>query len=313
MNNKNKNNGILNDLYKSYLVYANNIKNWQNKSKTDLANGFIQAEKENNNLLLNSYFATLMLKYWYMIPYLYKQNKCLKLEIEEYVALIEDSLRKGLSYRRWLDKSFEVSKDKDGAEKVFNRCIWSVIKGQYKFSNFYNNKINYETLSLDELKEKVQNKNSDCIENNLEQYEIEDFNNYMNKQNSKNNIKDIVEYFIYNEDYIGALIVDLIAYGECFKNYKEKIIFKDIDTNENIEVKNQISKFEPKKIISLLNKLNVNDIKYYKHNYLLNQEAMKQCLSKVSKIPNSKLYEKLNNTLLTIKNNNNLLSILLDN
>lgn len=308
-----KNNCILNDLYKSYLVYANNIKNWQNKSKTDLANGFIQAEEENNDLLLNSYFAALMCKYWYMIPYLYKQNRCLKLEIEEYVSLIEDSLRKGLSYRRWQDKSFEVSKEKDGAEKVFNRCIWSVIKGQYKFSNFYNNKINYETLSLDELKEKVQNKNSDCVEINLDQYEIEDFNNYMNKQNSKNNIKDIIEYFIYNEDYIGAVIVDLIAYGECFKTYKEKNIMKDIDTSENIEIKNSVIQFEPKKIISLLNKLKVENINYYKCNYDLNQEMMKNCLLKINKIPNKKLYEKIDNTLLTIKNNNNLLSILLNN
>lgn len=308
-----KNNCILNDLYKSYLVYANNIKNWQNKSKTDLANGFIQAEEENNDLLLNSYFAALMCKYWYMIPYLYKQNRCLKLEIEEYVSLIEDSLRKGLSYRRWQDKSFEVSKEKDGAEKVFNRCIWSVIKGQYKFSNFYNNKINYETLSLDELKEKVQNKNSDCVEINLDQYEIEDFNNYMNKQNSKNNIKDIIEYFIYNEDYIGAVIVDLIAYGECFKTYKEKNIMKDIDTNEKIEIKNSVIQFEPKKIISLLNKLKVENINYYKYNYDLNQEMMKNCLLKINKIPNKKLYEKIDNTLLTIKNNNNLLSILLNN
>ena len=309
----NKTNNILKDLYNSYLLYANNIENWQNKNKTDLANGYIEAENNKNELLMNSYFATLMCKYWYMIPYLYNQNKCLKLNIEEFVSLIEDSIRKGLSYRRWLDEDFQVFKEKDGAEKVFNRCIWSVIKAQYKFSNFYNNKINYETISLDELKEKLQKKDVKNKNLELEKLEIEDFNDYISKQNSKNNIKYIFEYFILNDDYISALIIDLIAYGKCFKDITEKETLKDVDTNEDYEIKNSFVKFEPKKIVSLLNKLSEKNINYYKNNYDLNQDIMKKCLIKVSKIPNKKLYEKIDTTLNTIKNNEKLISILLDN
>lgn len=309
----------LNDLYNTYLIYANNIEGWEDKSKTELANGYVKSEEEGNDYMMNCYFATLMCKYWYMIPYLYRQHKGFRLDIEEFVSLVEDSLRKGLSYRRWLDDSFAVSKEEDGAEKVFNRCIWSTIKAMYKYTNQYNRKINYETFSLDEIKETMRNRCNNKVKQEDDE-EINDFDSYMAQQDSQDKVKDLVEYFIFNEDYVSALIIDAISYGDCFRNYTEKEMVDNIDFNEDeketegnkkqFEVKSSFTEFEPKKVIRILNKLGIKDLKYYTHNYMLNQNMMKQCLKKVSKIPNQTLYDKIDETLSSIRNNQDLVEML---
>lgn len=309
---------ILNDLFTTYLTYAKNIEGWEGKTKTELANGYIKAEEDNNDFLMNCYFATLMCKYWYMIPYLYRQNRGFRLDIEEFVSLVEDSLRKGLSYRRWRDDSFAVSKEEDGAEKVFNRCIWSATKAMYKYTNQYNRKINYETISLDALRSSMKNRKNNTLSDKYtmkydSEEEVNAFETFMSQQESQDIVKDLFEYFIFQEDYVSALIIDVISYGDCFRTSYEKEMVDDVDDKDKkkqFEVKSSFVEFDPKMVVRLLNKLNVKDLKYYVRNYNLNQDMMKKCLKKVSKIPNQTLYNKIDETLSSIRNNNDLAEML---
>lgn len=301
---------MLKQMYNTYKTGADNIKGWENMTKTAIADKYVEYEKENNEFGMNNCFGALMCKYWYMVPYLFSRHKGFKLDIEDFVMFIEDALIAGLHYKHWQNKDYEISKDKDGAEKIFNRCIYSRINRMYGYTNHSVRKINYETFSLDGLKEEMKRHSEHKLTDDDMSFEFEQIDTELAKQNSRDNIKSIFEYFISVDDYVSALIVDLIAYGRCFKDYSEKETFKDIETGEDIEVKTPTIKFEPKKVVTLLNKLRESDIAYYRQNYLLNQAMMKNCLNKVSKIPNEKLYEKIQTTLNTIKNNEELLSML---
>ena len=304
---------MLKQMYNTYKNGADNIPGWENMTKTAIANMYTKYEKENNEIGMNNCFGALMCKYWYMVPYLYSRHKGFRLDIEDFVSFIEDAIIVGLHYKHWQNDSYDISKDKDGAEKIFNRCIYSRINRMYGYTNHYNRRINYETFSLDGLKEEMKRHSEHKLTDEDMNFEFEEVDSEMARQNSRDNIKSIFEYFISIDDYVSALIIDLIAYGKCFKNYSEKQTFKDIDSGEDIEVKQSVIKFEPKKVVTLLNKLKESDIAYYRHNYLLNQAMMKQCLNKVSKIPNNTLYEKINTTLSTIRDNKDLLDLLQNN
>ena len=311
------NNNTLREMHNSYILSANRIENWKEMTKTQLANGYCDAEDNNDMDLRDSYFSALMCKYWYMIPYIYNHNKGFRLDIEDFVEWIEESLLKGLSYRRWRDESFDISKDPDGAEKIFNRCIWSTEKRMYKWSNQEVRKINFETFSLDEICDKSRKKymnlktNSNVSDDIHAVFEVRDTtetNKEVERQDSRDTISSIVDYFVNKGDYLSALIIDSIAYGDSYKYSNEK--YKVDEDGEKVEFTNSFAQFEPKRVVSMLNKLDENNLDYYDKNYKINREALLSVVKSIKTINNKKIYQKINTTLDDIKNNRELLEML---
>lgn len=296
-------------MFKAYELNANKIENWKEMSKTELANGYCDAEDAGDKDLRDSYFSALMCKYWYMVPFLFKQNPGFKLDIEDFVEWIEESLLKGLQYKRWRDPEFEVSKDENGAEKVFNRCIWSTVKAKYKWSNQDVRKINFEVYSLDTIQDSKKYKKKNVEDDtSFELRDTTDTNKEVERQESRDIISTIIDYFVKKNDYMSMLIIDSIAYGDSFKFTQEKR--QETDGEETIEVKDSFMQFEPKRIVTLLNKLDILNAEYYTKHYKANQELLKLVITDIKTTNNKQLYQKIENTLLTIRTNKELLGML---
>lgn len=298
-------------MYEAYELNANKIENWKEMSKTELANGYCDSEDNNDMEKRDSYFSAIMCKYWHMVPYLYRQNPGFRLDIEDFVEWVEEAILKGLSYRRWRDENFEVSKEKDGAEKVFNRCIWSVTKAKYKWSNQEVRKINYETYSLDFMQNAKKTSEYDLDEGiSFEVRDDTDTNKEVERQESRDIISTIIDYFVKKNDYMSMLIIDSIAYGDSYRRMSKNINIASEDSNERITVKDSFSQFEPKRVVSMLNKLELDNVNYYNKYYKANQELLKLVISDIKTINNKNLYQKIDKTLSTIRNNKELLEML---
>ena len=94
-----------------------------------------------------------MIRYWHMVVWTYKQSRFTQLEAEDIALWIYRALEKAAANRAWLDKTKQVSKDPKGAEKVINRCIYSVCQYWYKQYNTIKRKAKVTSLNVPSTKD----------------------------------------------------------------------------------------------------------------------------------------------------------------
>lgn len=198
---------MLRDSYKLFLEDAKRLPNFKVGTKEDcedieqLANLYVFYENQHNKEMMSSCISALMVRYWYMIPFLYDKSKSLKVEIDDVVDMLYDAFVKAFKYKSWLDFTKDVSNEKNGAEKCINRCIDSVRQGAFQQSNTDSRKLNYMTFSVEESVE-IFGDSSECLF-------VEDKDDY-------SGIRELVEYKLKEDDVLGALVIDSVCFNDCF-------------------------------------------------------------------------------------------------
>ena len=89
------------EIQKSFMFHASLLGDYEGMTKSQLANGYCDAEEAGNEALRSSYYAALMLRYWYRIFEWERSSKSLQLELEDFVIWLDDCLRDALYYRSW--------------------------------------------------------------------------------------------------------------------------------------------------------------------------------------------------------------------
>lgn len=198
---------MLKDSYKLFINDAKRLPGFKIGTKEDyddieqLANTYVKYEKLNDKDMMSSCISALMVRYWYMVPFIYDKTKSLKIDIEDVVGILYDALMKAFKYKSWLDKSKGVSKEKHGAEKCINRCIDSARQGAFQQSNTDSRKLNYMTFSVEESVELFGDA-SECL--------------FVEDKDEMSAIKDLVEYKLKLKDLVSALVIDSICFNDCF-------------------------------------------------------------------------------------------------
>lgn len=135
---------MIDDIYKSYVDCAKGIPGFVVGRKedvpydiTELANGYVDAEKKHDELKMSQYLSALMVRYWHMVPNLYNQSRSTRFDIEDMTSWLSESFERAFKYKAWLDPKKHVSKDPKGAEKCFNQCITSTRLRYYAYFNRY--------------------------------------------------------------------------------------------------------------------------------------------------------------------------------
>ena len=193
----------LNQCYKDLEMFADMyVPDWRMMTKTQLANSYCDADEEGNETVREGSLYGLMCKYWYMIPYFYTHNRFMRYEIEDFVSWLYEALMLGLQYRRWRDPEFEVSKLENGAEKVFNRCFFTIRNRYIVDINRDKHKINYMYTSLDEeIGEELSL--VDIVEDRNSRYEFERMLLSMERE-------DIVSAMLKDRRFLDAVMSDII-------------------------------------------------------------------------------------------------------
>lgn len=211
---------LLKETYNLYLNQANLIANWQFMSLEELADLYIKAEDNEDNLNKSSIFSALVCRHWYMLLYYWKRRKKgYTTTPEEYETCIEDGILSAFSYRAWLNPENKLFGDPKGAEKAFYKCINSKVKLLYRSNSVYKRTLdvssNHLVYSLDKIIDDY-NDHIDleevCFRNNFDFDKLEFSEKYFfNHEALINNCLD-------NNNTLQALLVYIISSSDITFN-----------------------------------------------------------------------------------------------
>lgn len=185
---------MLEETKQMYEDQASSIPNWRELSKTELCNLYV--ENEGNSHLRDSYFSAIILKYWNKI-YSLHSNTYLTASYDDAYNWVVDAILYALSHRRWLDEDSNVYGDPDGPDKIINRKLKCIRINHLISSNRFKRKMQINLLSLDSF---------------------DDFDNFVgveDKYLAEDVVRNIIIEYWESCEYLKAIIVDLIASGDC--------------------------------------------------------------------------------------------------
>lgn len=257
---------ILSNYYKSFEKTAEIIPNWNKQSKNDLLNAYI--DHEDNKQLREAYMAAIMCKYWGAISKYY-QSSYKSATKEDCFEWLTHAIMYALKHRKWRDPSNKLYNDPKAPDKVVNRCIASTRHIYYQAMNNDNKKLNFGLESLDNLEENdlsylipASEESSDTMISNLF-------------------IKDIIKSKLNGKEdkILEGLILDGIINSDVFTLNEDKL------------------SFNAKRLVKHLNHIDENYCRILSNTYGSDYDTLWRISGCISKIPNYKLYKKIDSTL----------------
>jgi hypothetical protein len=272
---------MITEIFDSFVRSARGLGDYQSMSKTELANGYCDADEVNDNIKKDQYYSALILRYWYKVKEFASNAQFARMEISDFVSWVAESLDVGFKYRRWRDPSNPLSKDPDGPDKVFNRCFFSTHKRWLTHFNRSQRRVNYIVESTDEHFE-LYGDRAHSLTQHFTEIEVEGPS------------KTIVQMYLNKGKIIEAIVIDTIAHQDSF------VLNKKLKSYA----------LDKKRILSNLNSTSVSYLDYFNYTYDVDSKQLSKVVEKLNKLPNRKLYRYINNTMSKIKKDNDLLNML---
>lgn len=332
------------ELQQAFQKDASLLGDYQQLDKTQLANGYCDAEEAmwkaqeegdeveeaTQKALRSAYNSALMLRYWYKIYEWQSNSVTLNLTLEDFVEWLRKGIWVALYYKVWRweykatckhGKFIEWVLDENG-EKIPNKYYWQVdynapdkmihgcfksIRGrEFQYHNKHKRCVNTQAYSLDTM---IEDTGDEAVE----------FANCTTDDGltTSDGTKYIVETLLKRQEGIEALIIDGIANRDSFKVDSEKttemVWNDDNEMEEEVELKKEISSFNPRKLVAHLSSIDENFMKDFCSLYALNKEDGNTLFAKLKATPNYKLYEIIKKTLFELKNDSKLLATISNN
>lgn len=306
----------LNDIQKTLKEQAAIIPDYELLSKTELANGYcdadealIRATEQNNNReilyqesLRSSYFAAIMLRYWYKIFQWMQNSSSLHLEPTVYADWLQESLDIAFVYRAWrypykaivnlrtrkfvdwvydengnkIPNPYYWETDPNAPDKIFNRCIFSARGRAYQFYNHQKRKGGVHKESYDGMLEKL----GDSADYENEAYE---------EMPTDDGVYYLIQDLLKKGEVIEALVVDGIGNGDSFKSNDENV-----------------SEFNSRKLVKHLNSLTPAYLVQFCKQYEVPIPLAKELADKLKKMDSRRYYKYIEKTLVEIRKSSKL-------
>lgn len=186
-----------------YLNNASLIPNYKELSQIELAEGYC-----NGGPLADAYLSALVLRYWNIPVKLASRDRGLYDEKEAYDWYM-NSLMYLISAKPWQDKKSSIYRDPKAIEKILNTCVKCDRANWFQASNRYKRRVNHGTSSLDFLKEEY----ADSYLPNEFIAEAPELSLYA----------DLVLHYFDKQQYLMALIIDVIVHDVKLENVKDDI------------------------------------------------------------------------------------------
>lgn len=287
---------MIKEYLSSYTRSAEGLGDFRSMTKTELANGYCDADDVGDEVKKDQYFSALMIRYWFAIFDYANDSQFSRMELEDYSSWLSEALTIGLKYRRWRDPSHPLSKDPDAVDKVFNRSILSTRNRWLTHLNKHKRKVNYV---------------ADSVERQIEVFE--ESAHVLTEHTVDIGVKgptySIVQTYINNDKLLEALIIDAIAHQDTF-DQKLAGIKKIQDEEESYSLRQYDYDLNNRKIVKLLNTMDKGYLEYLESTYRINKEKLTNLIARISKIPNFKLYKYIERTISSMRDNKELIAIL---
>lgn len=331
----------INEMQKMFQQDASGLGDYQLMSKTELANGYCDAEEaarqaraegneadaEMYDTIRSQYYSALMLRYWYKIFEWAQNSSSLHLPLTDFADWLSDSLYVVFYYRTWrweyeavvrhgifegwkrdaegnlIPNKYYWRTDPNAPDKIINRCCGSMRGRVYQYHNKDKRKAGVHIYSLDQM---IADAGDSAVE----------FTGCYVDAPSENEkgAYSLVTELLHRDEGIEALIIDGIANYETYKTKKNTYYIKDIDeeTGEEIETKyvETSSSFDPRKLVKHLTHIDQKFMRQFCVNYSISLAKGNDIYIKLKKMSNPKLYKCIEKTLTEIRQTPQLLDCL---
>ena len=266
------------------------IVGWKDKSVNELCNLYVK--NENNELLRQGYFSAIFLKKWGYIGKNYTASKASGFTIEDCYDMVLDAILYTLKKRKWLDPECSMYKDKNGPDKILNRCIYSSRQLWYYNANCAKRATNYGKSSLTEMEERLGDHSeifadncADITENHI------NINTYL-----------LVNTLFNSGKIMEGIILDNILNDDCFS---EKIItytFKDDDGYEHKTSRSSYT-FKLAQLVNNIYSYDNEKIKRLATLYSVDSQKITDIMQLIKTSNKNKLHAIIKALIIKLKNN----------
>ena len=320
------------ELQSAFRNNASILGDYQSMSKTDLANGYCDADEaaieaktvgdidkaSKYEVLRSAYYSALMLRYWYKIFDWQRNSSTLNLYPSDFVDWLSDSLYVAFYYRAWryeyeaivkegrfveykLDENgnkipnrYYYKVDPNAPDKIINRCCASMRGRVFQFYNKDKRKVDTQSYSLDAMVESEGD------------YAIKHAGAYTSDSSRyTDGAYVLIQTLLDRGENLEALIVDSIAYYDTYKQEKNVIVQKKIDEETGEEINHKYvsisNRFDPRKLVKHLNNIDEQFILSFCKTYNLSNSIGHKILDKLKSLTNVKLYKIIEKTLEEIR------------
>lgn len=239
---------MLEEIRKSLLETASSIKNYDNLPNQKLIDTYIDTK---DITFKQAYYSALVLNNWITIYKLKSSVSNIKeFTIEDCYDWVIDGIEECIKYQSWRDRNSTLYNDPNAFDKMFNLKVSQI--RILKLKEFFRerNKANLCCDSLDKMKEDIK------FEPATRDYDMHD-------------TYAIISYYINNYEYLKAVLIDKICFGDVWT----------INKNGNIH-------FSQNKLVNELVNINEKYFHYFKKKYSnVNIEALKELRHTLNKYP----------------------------
>lgn len=253
------------------------IPGWEQLSKNELCNRYIETEDKSTK---DAYLAAILYRYWKLIPKFYYQSSNVCSPEDCYDWLVESVLC-ALNCKRWTESDSSIYKDPNGPDKVINRAMKCARLNFYQFINRKKRKDNFGILSLDELKENLNDNSND----------IEDPQSSVNDETIIS-VKEYIKDIFNGKEYFLAFMLDCI-------------VTENIFDKEGTYVK-----LNQKRLTKLLRELDSIYAAQFATRYEFEKDKVLHALAYCQGLTPSKIQSKIEYNLLKLKHDKKLLEVL---
>lgn len=247
---------------------------WRKENKNNLFHKCI--ENENNDLVYNAYISAIISRYFNLVvSYTFKAKGAFT--AEDCYDWLLDVIIKAIKERPWVKGSGNrLEGDKNGPDKYINVCMKSRIQGFYQWSNAAKRADSFTTQTS--LENMMSLTGDAQIPGYEESITIE----------SNNIIKNIVKESFDDNDFTGAFIIDGIVNYPC------------IDYEQDAKTQNIYSQFNRKKLSKHIRFMDDRYCKIFSNMYEIPLNKVIDAKDICTKLSITKIYTKLNKTLLKL-------------
>lgn len=330
------------EMQKAFQHDAEQLGDYQLMSKTELANGYCDAEEaarraraegdeaaaEMYETIRSQYYSALMLRYWYKIFEWAQTSSSLHLELTDFVDWLSDSLYVAFYYRTWrweyeavvrhgifeewkrdeagnlIPNKYYWRTDPNAPDKMINRCCGSMRGRVYQYHNKDKRKASVQTYSLDQMVEDA----GDSA--------VEFAGCYVDApSDTQRGAYILITELLHRDEGIEALIIDGIANYETYKTKKVTYSVKEVDEESGEEVESKYvettSAFDSRKLVKHLTHINQDFMRQFCINYSIPLATGNAIYIKLKNLSNPKLYRYIEKTLIEVKQTPQLLDCLI--
>ena len=281
---------MLNETKKDLIEQARKlIKPYEQYSIDELADAYCEAVDTANNTLKDIYISALILRFWYKIDKMYRENTVAPcLEYEDFFWWLYEAIELACYYRGWKDTSKDLN-----AQQCINKCIDTIrLRKYYDLRLDKHKAVNY-CSSMDAP---VYNDGDDAAMTLGDMLEDEEDH----FDSSSDDAIMLVQSYINRNKIIEAILLDNIAFNDVQRHFKKTIKTTNAE-GETYRYTEHSSEFWPYKLVKIVSKLPKTYKKSFKERYSISDEKLTACLDVIDKANNQKLYKYLKNCLAELR------------